>query len=212
MVGWKLGYTSRAMREQMGITEPNYGPLLDTMELHDGVLAAPSLQPRIEPEIALRLRQSIPPGSDVDTVLASCSAAYACLEIVDSVWAGYRFTLLDNTADASSAGWFCLGDEMPLVGLDVLDVALLINGQVIDRAAGAAAGGHPANGVSWLSNELRDDPRGLQPGDVIITGGLTSAVPLEPGAQVTARFGMGQFQVTVVQRATLTASDAGTLL
>lgn len=197
VVGWKLGYTSVAMREQMGISEPNHGPLLDTMQLRDAMLPSRGLQPRVEPEIALRLQRAVPPGARADTVLACCSAAYACLEVVDSVWTDYRFTLLDNTADGSSAGWFRLGDELPLDGLDTLDVALLLGDQVVDRASGAAAGGHPALGVGWLAGQLRDDPRGLLPGDVVITGGLTAAIPLALGATVTARFGHRRHAVAV---------------
>jgi len=125
VVGWKLGYTSRAMREQMGVAEPNLGPLTDVMLL-DGtsreaggrpaVVPGAAVQPRVEPEIALRLGRPLAPGCTVDDVLDACrgagagrdasrAGAFACLEVVDSVWSGYRFRLEDNTSDGSSAGW-----------------------------------------------------------------------------------------------------------
>src|SRR6185437_9893797 len=104
LAGWKLGYTSAVMRAQMGIEAPNFGPLTDAMLLGSpAVLPAGALQPRVEPEIGLRLGRPLRAPCSADDVLAACDAALACLEIVDSVWSGYRFTLEDNTADGSSA-------------------------------------------------------------------------------------------------------------
>lgn len=201
IVGWKLGYTSQAMREQMHIDAPNYGPLTSAMLLPDGNVPGAALQPRVEPEIALQLARPVPPGADVATVLACCVGAYGCLEVVDSVWADYRFTVLDNTADGSSAGWFVLGAELPMTALDTVSVQLTVDGRVVAGATGAAAGGHPAVGVGWLAEQLRDDARGLRAGDVVITGGLTAAHPLPVGGEVGAVFGRGR----AVVRATRTS-------
>jgi 2-keto-4-pentenoate hydratase len=102
--GWKLGYTSAVMRAQMAIDAPNFGPLTDVMLLDSpALLAGIALQPRVEPEIGLRLGRRLTAPCSVDQALDACDGALACLEIVDSVWAGYRFTLEDNTADGSSA-------------------------------------------------------------------------------------------------------------
>lgn len=199
LAGWKLGYTSLAMRAQMGIDAPNLGPLTDAMLLTDGGrVPAAALQPRVEPEIALRLARPLAPGCTVDDVLDACEGAYAALEVVDSVWAGYRFRLEDNTADGSSAGWVVLGDRLPLTDLPGTAVRLLVDGEVVAEATGAAAGGHPASGVAWLATQApRWYGHGPAAGDVVITGGLTAAVPLAPGAVVSAEFGAGRVPVSV---------------
>jgi len=198
IVGWKLGYTSIAMRVQMGVEAPNMGPLTDAMLLSepasDGVAELPgsALQPRVEPEIAMRLAAPLEPGCTPAEVLAACEGAYACLEVVDSLWTGYRFRLEDNTADGSSAGWVVLGGALPLADLPTERVTRLVNGFEVAAASGAAAGGDPAIGVAWVAGEtVRRYGRRLEAGDVVISGGLTAAHALTPGGTIEARFGSG---------------------
>ena len=196
--GWKLGYTSAVMRAQMGIEAPNFGPLTDAMLLGSpAVLPAGALQPRIEPEIGLRLGRRLTAPCSVSDVLAACDAALACLEVVDSVWTGYRFRLEDNTADGSSAAWVVVGPSLPVSDLAALPVALSVDGQVVERGVGAAASGHPAAGVVWLAEQLAARGLALEPGDLVITGGLTSARPLEPGHRIGASFGDGRYSVEI---------------
>ena len=81
IVGWKLGYTSNAMREQMGIAQPNFGPLTDAMVLHSGdSVGQHLLQPRVEPEICLRFARPLEGEVTVAEVLAAVGEAGACLE------------------------------------------------------------------------------------------------------------------------------------
>ena len=206
LAGWKLGYTSAVMRAQMGIEAPNFGPLTDAMLLGSpAVLPAGALQPRVEPEIGLRLGRPLPAPCSAADVLAACDAALACLEIVDSVWSGYRFTLEDNTADGSSAAWVVVGPPLAVSDLAVSDLAALpvelsVDGEVVERGTGAAASGHPALGVAWLAEQLAGRGQALEPGDLVITGGLTSAHPLEPGHSISASFGAGRWQAEVARR------------
>lgn len=194
VAGWKLGYTSAVMRAQMGVESPNFGPLTDAMLLDSpALLPASALQPRVEPEIGLRLGRRLTAPCSVADALAACDAALACLEIVDSVWSGYRFTLEDNTADGSSAAWVAVGPPMPLADLPALPVGLSVDGEVVERGVGAAASGHPAAGLVWLAEQLAGSERELEPGDLVITGGLTSARPLEAGHRVSASFGDGRW-------------------
>ena len=181
LVGWKLGYTSATMRRQMNVHEPNFGPLLDSMLVTEETLPDRFVQPRVEPEIALVL------GSDQQVVQAR-----AALEVVDSVWQDYRFTLELNTADGSSAAGVVLGDELPLTALDTVTVDMTRNGAPVGQATGAAAMGHPMAALTWLRESL--DARGdaLRPGQVIITGGLTAAAPLGADDIIEATFGSGQ--------------------
>ncbi len=198
LAGWKLGYTSAAMRAQMGVEAPNFGPLTDVMLLASPArLPGGSLQPRVEPEIGLRLRRRLEVPCTVESALDACDAALACLEIVDSVWSGYRFTLEDNTADGSSAAWVVAGPELPLDDLASLPVALSVDGEVVERGVGAAASGHPAAGMVWLAGELAARGRVLEAGDLVITGGLTSAHPLAAGQRIGAAFGAGRWSVEV---------------
>jgi 2-keto-4-pentenoate hydratase len=194
IVGWKLGYTSVAMRAQMGVSEPNFGPLTDVMLLDSGAsVSANLIQPRVEPEIGLRFSTDVPTDADVDSVLRSVGEAFACLEVVDSVYPNYRFTLPDNTADGSSAAQVVVGPTLArLDALDAVSVELFRNDELVASATGAAASGHPAIGVVWLVSQLAAQGRQLRAGDIVITGGLTAAVPLDHGDRIRARFDSAQ--------------------
>lgn len=193
IVGWKLGYTSRAMREQMGVAEPNFGPLTDAMMLRSGEAVSPALsQPRVEPEIALRFARPVAAGASIEDVLDAASEALSCLEVVNSVYVDYRFTIADNTADQSSAAQVVLGAPLAsLAALDTVHVRMEHSDGTSAEATGAAASGHPAAGVVWLAAELGSRGRRIEAGDVVITGGLTRAVPLGPGDLVRAVFAGG---------------------
>lgn len=188
-VGWKLGYTSIAMRAQMNIGEPNFGPLTDAMLLGNGD-AVPStvMQPRVEPEIAVRLEVGLGPDPSPDEVAASVDTAFGCLEVVDSVWADYRFRIEHNTADGSSAAYVVLGGAIAADALSTVSVRFRRNGDDVAIATGAAASGDPLIGIAWLARQLASTGRRLSAGEIVITGGLTAAVPLDPGDHVEAVF------------------------
>ena len=191
LVGWKLGYTAAAMRQQMRVNEPNFGPLTSQMLLADGESPPPSLtQPRVEPEIAVRLITDLPPDCTLAQAAAAVGSAHAALEIVDSVWIDYQFTLADNTADGSSAAAVVIGPELPSRDhLDHVEVKLLRNGVPVGTGRGADALGHPLQALCWLARALPQQDNTVRAGDIVITGGLTSAVPLRPGDVIRATFG-----------------------
>jgi 2-keto-4-pentenoate hydratase len=208
-VGYKLGYTSVAMREQMHIAEANFGPLLGDMLLPDGARAEGFLQPRVEPEIAVVLGADLDATTpSLDQVAAAIRDVRACLEIVDSIWQDYRFTLEQNTADGSSAAGVVLGPRIDIdpIRCDSLTVTLFDGEAAVANATGAAASGHPLLGVVWLCTQLARLGRGLRAEDVVITGGLTAARTLRPGATVRAVFG-NEVDVTVLGAAAATQPE-----
>jgi hypothetical protein len=177
--GWKLGYTSEPMRKQMGIDQPNLGPLFASMILeNDAVVDSGVVQPRAEPEIAAVIGP--------DGAVATWRAA---IEVVDSVWLDYQFDWALNTADGSSAAFVVLGDELPADDLPRLPVSLARNGSFDQHGWGRNAMGDPAEAVRWLVDRLAERGECLREGDVVITGGLTVAVPFEPGDVIEASIG-----------------------
>ncbi len=200
--GWKLGYTSAAMRVQMGIDEPNSGPLTDAMILTSPARLPDDVRhPRVEPEVAFVLGADLAPGDDVRAAVAQ---ALAALEVVDSTWHDYRFTLADNTADGSSAAYVVLGEPIPLSAVDDLPVVLAVGGSV-HEATSAAAMGSPWTALTWLRDHLAARGLRAEAGSVVITGGLTAAMPLPPGGTAGAKFGDGAV-VSVSRQGELTAA------
>ncbi|MEI6372565.1 MAG: fumarylacetoacetate hydrolase family protein [Actinomycetes bacterium] len=185
-VGWKLGYTSDAMRRQMGIDEPNLGPLFESMMLsNDAVVSAGVVQPKAEPEIAAIIG---PEGQVLQW--------RAAIEVVDSVWEGYAFDWALNTADGSSAALVVLGDVVSADGLARLPVSLARNGSIVQHGWSRNAMGDPAVALTWLSERLAERGDQLREGDVVITGGLTAAVAFEPGDVIEAAVGNALVRVS----------------
>lgn len=190
LAGWKLGVTSRAKQAQVGVREPVRGFLAasDALDLGQPMQVSDLIQPRAEPEIVFMMGTDLagPTVSSAD-VLAATEAAAVGVEILDSRFRDYRFTMADVVADNCSAARYAIGPAIPAAGLDLRLVGVLLehNGEVVATAAGAAALGHPASAVAWLVRSLATESEGLRAGDVVLSGGLTAAVPLTSGDVVT---------------------------
>lgn len=194
LVGAKLGLTSRAKQVEMNVHEPIAGWLTDRMVLEPGeALDAGSLaQPRAEPEIAFLLGRDLAgPAVTAVHVLAATEAVFGAIEVLDSRYAGYRFTLPDVVADNASGGRFLLGGTLAPASIDLAAVGCVFerNGELVATAAGGAVLGHPARAVAWLVRRLAAEGRGLRAGDIVLSGGLTAAMPIAAGDVVTASFG-----------------------
>ena len=203
--GYKLGFTSAAMREQMGVDHPNSGVLLAAMRIDGPDLPAGELiQPRVEPEIAIRLGRDLH-GADVtpDEVADATAAVLPAIEVVDSRYRDYRFKSVDNIADNSSAARYVLGAPHSLADVGDLrrvEVQLHIDGRGVDQGVGAAALDSPLAAVAWLARHLAVRGERLQAGEVVLTGGLTRAHALPSGSIAEARFGAGLGTVVLRHR------------
>jgi 2-keto-4-pentenoate hydratase len=190
IVGRKIGLTSRAVQQQMGVDEPDYGTLWGSrrIEVHDGrgqVAADTFLQPRVEGEIAFRLGDP-PPGPHItaDDVLAATDAIAASIEIVDSRIADWRIKLPDTVADNASYGGFVIGQWTPLEPgrrLAGLRMALARDGEPAVEGQGSAALGDPAHAVAWLLTKLSSLGVEARPGDIVLSGALAAMLPAAAG-------------------------------
>ena len=205
-VGWKLGYTSEAMRRQMNIAQPNAAPIYSEWIAADSKVARRLMHPRIEPEVCITMGESIrwsslrPLSSDqqVHFVSNRIAAAHCALEIVDSVWRDYHFTWGENTADGSSAAGAVIGDEIPsLSDLGELTVGLSLDRSTTDGHTAEASPrveghsrdvmGNPLNAVVWRIRYLESKGIVLSPGGIVLTGGITASIdfPLESVAHAS---------------------------
>jgi 2-keto-4-pentenoate hydratase len=196
--GHKLGLTSAAMQQQLGVDQPDYGHLLDTMFLPQQVPipARRFLQPRIEPEIAFVLREPLAgPGVTVADAIAAVDFVIPALEIIDSRIADWKITLADTIADNASSGAVVLGDRpTPLGAVDLSLAGCLLrrDAEIVGTGAGGAVLGSPVNALVWLANTLAGLGTGLEAGHVVLSGSVTAAVPVRPGSVYTATFaGLG---------------------
>ncbi|QTD45368.1 2-oxopent-4-enoate hydratase [Ottowia testudinis] len=195
VVGKKIGVTSKAVMNMLGVFQPDFGWLTDAMVYNEGqaIEAKTLIQPKAEGEIAFVLKKTLKgPGVSAADVLAATEGVMACFEIVDSRIADWKIKIQDTVADNASCGVFVLGDRL----VDVRDVDLATcgmilekNGEIVATGAGAAALGHPANAVAWLANTLGAHGIALEAGEVVLSGSLAIMTPVEGGDNLRVTIG-----------------------
>jgi len=191
--GYKMGLTSPAKMKQMGVTSPIYGVLFAATQVVSGntVLVQELIHPMTEPEVAFRLGKTLRgPECTVEQVLAATDALYPAIEIIDSRYQRYEFDLPSVIADNTSAGRFVIGAtgvSTAGINLTALGVVLEKNGEVVAQGNSAAVLGNPALSVAQLANMLAEEGRELPRGSIIMSGGITAAVAVQPGDRVVCR-------------------------
>ncbi len=192
VIGYKIGLTSPAMQEQLGVAEPDFGHLLDDMHVPVVVSLSTLCAPRAEPEIAFVLARGLEaPGATAAGVLDATDVLLPAIEVVDSRIEDWRIGIADTVADNASSGRFVLGGPPVRVGdVDLTDVAveLAVNASVVHAGATGAVMGDPAVAVAWLANTLAAFGVRMGAGDVVLSGSCTAAVPVRAGDTVTAEF------------------------
>lgn len=192
IVGRKIGLTNPKVQVQLGVDQPDFGVLLDVMQVSSGqtIDIDQLLQPKIEVEVAFVLASDLDqPTITEDDVAAATAHVVAALEIVDSRIAGWDITIVDTIADNGSSGMFVLGpDEVPLDGLDLPGVQMTLRSgnATVSSGTGADCLGNPLTAVAWLANTARDYGSPLRAGDVILSGALGPMTPVTPGSSFTA--------------------------
>ena len=195
VVGKKIGVTSQAVMNMLGVFQPDFGILLDGMVYNEGqpIEARTLIQPKAEGEIAFVLKKDLMgPGVTAADVMAATEGVMACFEIVDSRIRDWKIQIQDTVADNASCGVFVLGDRLvdPRdVDLATCGMVLEKNGEIVATGAGAAALGHPANAVAWLANTLGRLGMGLKAGEVVLSGSLGIMVPVQAGDSVRVTIG-----------------------
>ncbi len=182
LCGYKMGLTSRAKQRDVKVFEPIRGYLLASMEVAKGspVETSGRIHPRVEPEVAVTFKAPLGgPNVTLRDVIAAIDSIVPSLEILDSRFEAFSFKLADVVADNTSASGFMLGrenmlskiSEIPLMG-----VYLRKNGEILETGTPAAVLGDPLLSVVALAKQTR-----IEPGMVVLTGGITASVPFAKG-------------------------------
>jgi 2-keto-4-pentenoate hydratase len=192
VVGRKIGATSAAVQQQLGVTQPDFGVLLDDMDV-SGLTKVPSdrlLQPRAEAEIAMRLGADLVDGDlDDAQIRAAVSGLAAAIEIVDSRITNWDVHITDTVADNASSGLYVIADnwltldEVEPVGVTM---QMWIDDELASEGTGAACLGDPLVALGWLARTAREYGQPLLAGQVVLTGSLGPLAPTPPGSVVRA--------------------------
>lgn len=197
-VGRKIGLTSPAVQQQMGVDSPDFGVLYADMSFGDSepIPTQRLLQPRVEAEVAFILGRDLPDHPVVASdVLRATESVVAAIEVVDSRIEGWDISILDTVADNASSGVFVVGGQPRGLGdvdLRAIEMSLTCDGETLSAGTGAACLGHPVNAVVWLANVVAERGEPLRAGELILSGSLGPLVPVVAGKTYEATFrGLG---------------------
>ena len=203
LVGRKIGLTSKAVQQQLGVDQPDDGALFADMEVPTGeaITAARLIQPRVEAEIALVLERDLA-GEDLTLgeLMRSTAYAVAALEVVDSRIRDWKISILDTVADNGSSARYVLGASprrLTDVDLGACGMTMTRNGAIASIGCGSACLGHPLRAALWLARAMARAGQPLRSGDVVLTGALGPVSPVAVGEVYEARIsGFGPVSVT----------------
>jgi 2-keto-4-pentenoate hydratase len=194
-VGHKIGLTSKAVQEQLGVHEPDFGALFSDMILENGAHIGPLavLQPRVEPEVAFVLKTDlVGENLSADQVITATDYVVPAVEVCGSRIKAWDIRFEDTVADNASSGLVVLGNRKwkpALAELANLQVQVRLNGSVNAEGRGVACMGNPANAVAWLAGALTRLGDRLRAGDVVMSGAMAKMVAAEVGSSFDADFG-----------------------
>jgi 2-keto-4-pentenoate hydratase len=201
--GHKFGLSSPVMQQMMGVDEPDYGHLLDSMVLGQDapVPAAAYCYPRIEVEIGYVLGSPLPgAGCTEADVLAATEYIVPTFELIDSRITDWRIKLADTIADNASSAGVILGGtrrtpaDLAARGVDLADIeaVLYADGAVVATGNTSAVLGNPTACVAWLARKVADFGVKLEAGHLILPGSCTRAIDARAGTTFRAEFaGLG---------------------
>jgi 2-keto-4-pentenoate hydratase len=206
VVGRKIGLTSPAVQQQLGVDQPDFGVLFDDMRCEEAgpIPLSRLLQPKVEAEIAFVLADDLVDGPlDDAQVRAAVDYAVAALEIVDSRITGWDITFGDTVADNGSSGLFVLGaDRRTLDSFDPVtaQMQMSIDGTEVSTGTGAACLGDPLHALAWLARTAREFGQPLLAGQVILSGALGPMAAIAAAGTVRADItGLGSVTATFTQ-------------
>jgi 2-keto-4-pentenoate hydratase len=192
--GHKVGLSSRAMQEMMGVDEPDYGHLLSDMEVFgdEPVSAARYCYPRVEVEVAFILGETLPgEGCTEEDVIRATEYVAPSIELIDSRVLDWNIRIADTIADNASSAGYILGPERVRpedVDLRSIEAVLIRNGEKVAEGRSDAVLGNPVTAVAWLADKVASFGVTLEAGHVILPGSVHRAIDVRPGDDFVAEF------------------------
>lgn len=195
LAGRKVGLTSLAMQQQLGVDSPDFGYFFTDMVFNeDAVIPSTSfIFPKVEPEFGYTLKETLQgPGVTREQALAAIDQVYPAIEIIDSRVQDWDIKLVDTVADNASCGAIAVGTvplDVQLENLAEVECSLLIDGHKVASGKGKAVMDDPIAPLVWLANVLGEQGVALEAGQLVLPGSFTGAMPVVADSTATADFG-----------------------
>lgn len=197
IIGYKMGLTSREKMEQMGVDAPVHGVLFEEMLLPDGVVRFDELiHPKAEPEVAVRFAKDVPPAATAEELRACIGHIAPAIDIIDSRYLDFKFTMEDVVADNCSSAQFAVGEWIPYdpsaTDLAAIRAALEINGGTRSEGISSAVLGSPLTALQELHRSLAEGGETLKKDQIVLTGAITAASLFVKGDTVINKTDIGE--------------------
>lgn len=203
VVGRKIGLTSQAVQRQLGVDQPDFGVLFDSMAYRDGDTVAASCvsQPRVEAEVAFVLAEDLDDGPlDAEQVRSSTAFVVAAIEVCGSRIMDWDIAFSDTVADNASAGVYVLGQHRATLEEVIpqeVEMTMSVDDRLVSQGSGTACLGDPVEAVVWLARTARAFGNPLRAGQVVLSGALGPMSAVMAGQHVSATLsGLGTVSVT----------------
>lgn len=203
-VGKKIGLTSKKVQAQLGVDQPDFGVLLNTMQIANGATLPFSvlMQPKVEAEIAFVLKDDLTTGElDIPQLQAAIDYAVPAIEIVGSRIKNWDISITDTIADNASSSHFVLGDRhVQLADLDLVNCKMQLyrNEELASEGQGKACLGNPLKAALWLARKMQELGNPLKAGEVILSGALGPMAVITKGDVIETEItGLGKAAFTV---------------
>ncbi|MFT5512178.1 MAG: 2-keto-4-pentenoate hydratase [Bacteroidia bacterium] len=204
VIGKKIGLTSFAVQKQLGVDQPDYGILFDTMKIGNGASLSKTelMQPKAEAEIAFVMKSDLSGKINMDTLIAAIDFAVPAIEIVGSRVENWNIKITDTIADNASASHFVLGEnKVNLSDIDLTGCVMKMtkNGEVMSEGTGAACMDNPLNAALWLATVMANNGQPLKAGEILLSGALGPMVNITAGDFIEANIeGLGVVSLKIV--------------
>ncbi|WP_433661389.1 2-keto-4-pentenoate hydratase [Nocardia sp. CA-128927] len=205
IVGHKVGLSSKAMQQMMGVDEPDYGHLLAEMEVYEDVPveAGNYLFPRVEVEVGFVLGADLPGADCTEADVLAATVAFApAIELIDSRIKDWKIGLTDTISDNASSAGYVLGPERVApkdIDVRAIDAVLTRNDEVVAEGRSDAVLGDPVIAVAWLARKVASFGVRLKAGDIVLPGSCTRAIDARPGDKFHAEFaGLGSVRLQFI--------------
>jgi 2-oxo-3-hexenedioate decarboxylase len=188
LVGVKMGFTSRAKMEQMGVSDLIWGRLTNAMTVADGgeIQLDNYVHPRIEPEVAFRLKADLAGEITLEEAKAAIESVAVAMEIIDSRYQNFKFSLEDVVADNSSSSSYVIGPWLaPIDDISNLAMELKFDGETVQAGSSQDILGNPYESLVEAARLAAASGLTLKAGWVVLAGAATAAEALRPGVKVT---------------------------
>jgi 2-oxo-hept-3-ene-1,7-dioate hydratase len=211
LVGYKIGYTSRAMQKSLNINEPDFGVLLDNMmyENNSEIEVSQFIDPRVEVELAFVLKDRLE-GTNltIEQVLSATDYVIPSLELIDArsyrkhPETGYTRKVIDTVSDnAGNAAVIFGGEKVSATETDLrwCGGILYLNDVIEETGLAAAVLDHPANGICWIAKRFAPHGVALEAGQFLLSGSFTAPIAVKAGDKIRADYGpLGEINCSFV--------------